>query len=121
MCAMGLHFRRRRFSLFRCFFSWPGNKYGRIHFKNTHDSFLYASLVYLDKRKIAELWADLYKVSRQLSRLKRGPLVNSQRHLDLACEMQFLRECLEEVARLRAESVNLPGDAFPWMPLKKVA
>ena len=109
------------FNLFSLFIAWPQNRYGRFAFSSTGNAHEFASLIFGERRKIAEIWRDRFLVSLDLKRARRSTPINYQLHLDLAVEGQLLRECLEEVDRLRAARPILIGDVHFRMALFKVA
>jgi len=109
------------FNLFSRFIAWPLNRYGRFAFSSTGNAHEFASLVFLERRKIAEIWRDRFLVACDLRRARRRDPVDYQLHLNLAVEGQLLRECLEEVDRLRAARSILIGDFQVRMALFKVA
>jgi hypothetical protein len=109
------------FNLYSRLIFWPANRYGRIYLRSTDHAFEYASLIYLDRRNISQVWADRFLVHLNLRRVRFREPLNYQLHMELVVEGQFLRECLEEVVRLRSSHLDSIRDLKSRVPLSKVA
>ena len=70
-------------------------------FSSTDEAMHYASRFYGDDPKIEEIQAYLVLANKFFVELTQATRSNQEELLDVSFSLQFCRECLDEVARLR--------------------
>ncbi len=84
------------------YYLWPKNSRGMIVFKSTLQALYYAANIFNHPDGLLEIQQNHRQSIADFERLRPLTEDNLQVLLDVSYQLQFYRECIEEVIRLKA-------------------
>jgi len=87
----------------RMLLDWPRNEKGELIFRNTHDAYFYATMVF-EMKELAEYIEPLLEIAKiDLQEEREKPAPNQTRMIYLARKHQFYSECIDSAKILFME------------------
>ncbi|KKL19447.1 hypothetical protein LCGC14_2465360 [marine sediment metagenome] len=80
---------------------WPRTDDGMILFKSTSEAFYYAANIFTNEPMFQEIQLSHRKCIARFESLRPLTEDNLQAFLEVSYKIQFFRECIEEVTRIR--------------------
>ncbi len=84
------------------YWSWPKNTRDMIRFDSTLEALYYAANIFTNDVRVGEIQENHRQSLSDFQRLRPLTEDNLQAVLDVSYQIQFYRECIEEVTRLKA-------------------